>query len=164
MSSGYKVACNWLLEQRGKLEGGEASNPKKWNEFWNLIWGLNCPSKVKQFMWRACKNTLPTNYSLKLKRIPMEDACGVCGKVKSSGHALWDCEVAEAVWRESKLTLPKFRSPLRDFLDVVRKIWEDRRDISWETFATTAWCIWKNRNATKFEGRNKARKMVAREA
>ena len=164
MSSGYKVACNWLLEQRGKLEGGEASNPKKWNEFWNLIWGLNCPSKVKQFMWRACKNTLPTNYSLKLKRIPMEDACGVCGKVKSSGHALWDCEVAEAVWRESKLTLPKFRSPLRDFLDVVWKIWEDRRDISWETFATTAWCIWKNRNATKFEGRNKAGKMVAREA
>ena len=115
-------------------------------------------------MWRACKNILPTNYGLKLKRIPMEDACGVCGKVKSSGHALWDCEVAEAVWKESKLTLPKFRSPLRDFLDVVRKIWEDRRDISWETFATTAWCIWKNRNATKFEGRNKARKMVAREA
>ena len=31
-------------------------------------------------------------------------------------------------------------------------------------FATTAWCIWKNRNATKFERRNKVGKMVAREA
>ena len=48
--SGYKVACNGLLEQRGKLEGGEASNPKKWKEFWSLIWGLNCPSKIKHFM------------------------------------------------------------------------------------------------------------------
>ena len=115
-------------------------------------------------MWRACKNTLPTNYNLKLKRIPVEDACGVCGKVESSGHALWDYEVAKAVWRESKITLPKFHSPLRDFLGVVWKIWEDRREFSWETFATTAWCIWKNRNDTKFESRNKEGKMVAREA
>ena len=114
-------------------------------------------------MWRACKNTLPTNYSLKLKRIPVEDACGVCGKVESSGHALWDCEVAKAVWRESKLSFPKFHSPLRDFLDLVWKIWEDRREFSWETFATTVWCIWKNKNATKFEGRNKVGKMFARE-
>ena len=29
VSSGYKMACNWLLEQRGNLKGGEASNPKK---------------------------------------------------------------------------------------------------------------------------------------
>ena len=88
MSSGYKVAYNGLLEQRGKLEEGEASTPKKWKEFWSLIWGLNCPSKIKHFMWRVCKNTLPTNYSLKLKRIPVEDTCGVCGMVESSGHAL----------------------------------------------------------------------------
>ena len=88
MSSGYKVAYNGLLEQRGKLEEGEASTPKKWKEFWSLSWGLNCPSKIKHFMWRVCKNTLPTNYSLKLKRIPVEDTCGVCGMVESSGHAL----------------------------------------------------------------------------
>ena len=115
-------------------------------------------------MWRACKNTLPTNYSLKLRRVPAKDACGVCGMVESSGHALWDCEVAKAVWKESKLPLPKFQTPLRDFLDLVWKIWEDRKEFSWESFATTAWCIWKNKNATKFEGRNKVGKMVAREA
>ena len=68
MSSGYKMACSWLKEQRGTANGGEASNPKKWNEFWNFIWSLNCPSKVKHFMWRACKNILPTNYDLKLKK------------------------------------------------------------------------------------------------
>ncbi|XP_065636569.1 uncharacterized protein LOC136070491 [Quercus suber] len=129
------------MGQRDKFDEGETSNPKKWNEFWNLIWRLNCPSKVKQFMWRVCKNILPTNYGLKLKRITMEDAYGVCGKVESSGHALWDCEVAKAIWRESKLTLPKFHSPLRDFMDVVWKM-----------------------NATKFEGRGKAEKVVAKEA
>ena len=73
------------------------SDQKKRGEFWDFIWQLNCPSKVKQFMWRACKNILPTNYYLKLKKIPLEDVCGVCGKVESSGHVLWDCEVAVAI-------------------------------------------------------------------
>ena len=121
MSSGYKMARSWLKEQRGTANGGEASNPKKRNEFWNFIWSLNCPSKVKHFMWRACKNILPTNYGLKLKKIQVEDVCGVCGKVESLCHVLWDCEVAEAVWRESKLALPKLQSPLQDFIEVVWK-------------------------------------------
>ena len=81
-------------------------------------------------MWRAWKNILPTNYGLKLKRIPVEDECGACGKVESSRHALWNCEVAEAMWRESKLALTKFQSPLRDFMEVVWKIWEDRKEIN----------------------------------
>ena len=164
MSSGYKVACSWLKEQRGTADGGEASNPKKRNEFWNFMWSLNYPSKVKHFMWRACKNILPTNLDLKLRKIQGEDVCGVCGKVESSRHVLWDCEMAEAVWRESKLVLPKFQRPLRDFIEVVWKIWEDRREISWESFATTAWCIWKNRNTVKFEGSGKTGKIIAKEA
>ena len=69
VSSGYKVACSWLKEQKGTADGGEASNPKKRNEFWNFIWSLNCLSKVKHFMWRACKNILPINLDLKLKKI-----------------------------------------------------------------------------------------------
>ncbi|XP_065626609.1 uncharacterized protein LOC136066360 [Quercus suber] len=94
----------------------------------------------------------------------MEDACVACGKVESSGHALWDCEVARAIWRESKLSLPNFRSPLCDFMDVVWKIWVDKREVSWESFATTAWCIWKNRNSIKFEGRGKVVKAIVKEA
>ena len=92
-------------------------------------------------MWKACKNILPTNYCLKLRKISIVDACGVCGKVESSGHALWDCEAAGAVWRESNMSLPKFKNSHRDFMDVVWKIWEERREINWECFATTAWCI-----------------------
>ena len=33
VSSRYKVACNWLMEQRSKADRGEASNPKKCSEF-----------------------------------------------------------------------------------------------------------------------------------
>lgn len=162
--SAYKVACNWPLEERSKTSGGEESNPKKRSEFWSYIWRLNYPSKVRQFMWRACKNILPTNYCLKFRKVTMVDECGVCGKVESSGHALWDCEVAKSVWKETKLSLPKFQNPQQDFIDVVWKLSEDRREISWETLATTTWCIWKNRNVTKFEGLCKLAKAIAKGA
>ena len=97
VSSAYNVACSWLRERRNMADGCEVSDPKKRSKFWNFIWQLNCLSKIKQFMWRACKNILPTNYCLKLKKIPMEDTYGACGKVQSLGHAFWDCEVAKAV-------------------------------------------------------------------
>ena len=38
--------------------------------------------------------------------------------------------MAKAVWRELKLSLPNFQSPLHDFMDVVWKIWEDKREIN----------------------------------
>lgn len=90
----YHVAYNWLVEGRRRTEGGEELNPWKRREFWKAIWGLNCPSKVQHFMWKSCKNILPTNYNLSLCKVNMVDECVLCGKVESSGHALWDCWLA----------------------------------------------------------------------
>ena len=36
--------------------------------------------------------------------------------------------------------------------------------MDWEIFATTAWCLWKNRNSVKYEGRGKPTKAITREA
>ena len=99
----YQVAYKWLAKDRGRGAGGEESNPRKKKEFWKVIWDLNCPSKVKFFLWRACKNILPTNYCLWRWKVSMVDECVHCGLIESSRHALWDCWMAEAVWKESNL-------------------------------------------------------------
>ena len=85
----------------------------------------------------------------------MDDECVFCGVSESLGHALWDCWMVEAVWKETKMVLPKVCHPNREFIDVIWKGWEDRKEIEWERFACTAWCIWKNRNVAKFEGKVK---------
>ena len=64
VKSAYRVALKWLTKDRGRGAGGEESNLRRKKEFWKAIWGLNCLRKVKLFMWRACKNILPTNYCL----------------------------------------------------------------------------------------------------
>ena len=155
VKSAYHVAHGWLTEGRSLGAGGEESNMQKKKEFWTTIWGLKCPHKVRHFLWQACKNILPTNHCLWLRKVSKEDRCGLCGLVESSGHALWDCCMAEVVWKEAKLTLQRGCHSHRDFIDVVWKFWENRKEGELERLTCIAWCIWKNRNAVKFEGRCK---------
>ena len=84
-------------------------------------------------------------------------------KSESSKHILWDCNFIIEVWRESSLTLPNPNNPQHVFIDVVWKLREDQR-VDWEIFAPTAWCLWKNKNLFKHEGRCKQTKTIAREA
>ena len=37
--------------------------------------------------------------------------------------------MAEAVWKETKMLLPRVSHPHREFINVIWKIWEDRKEI-----------------------------------
>ena len=93
VKSAYHVAHGWLAEGRGLGAGGEESNMNKKKEFWTTIWGLKCPSKVKNFLWRACKNILPTNYCLWLRKVSKEMGVGCVDwlnpRVMLCGIAVW---------------------------------------------------------------------------
>ena len=56
-----------------------ADNPQQQNEVWNLIWGLNVPNKVRNFMWQVCKEAIPTKHNLMRRKILNEDRCEHCG-------------------------------------------------------------------------------------
>lgn len=88
----------------------------------------------------------------------------LCGKVESLRHALWDCWMAEAVWKEAKISLTRSSHPHRDFIDVVWKFWGDRKEGELECLACTVWCIWKNRNVAKIEGKCKQARRIVTEA
>ena len=82
------------------------------------------PSKVKYFLWRACKNILPTNYRLARRKVVNWNGCVLCGEKESLGHVLWDCKVASEVWKESGFTFPSWKNTQRDFIDVYWKLRE----------------------------------------
>ena len=125
---------------------------------------LHCPNKIKHFLWRACKNILPTNLCLTARKVVSDSSCGFCGGFESSGHALWDCEIAAGVWREIGLKLPKLNQPMKDFTDVVWTLYEKNGVSDWELFVITAWMIWNNKNTFKHEGKCKDPKKIAMEA
>lgn len=157
------MALKILKETKRVGDGGGCSGSAKMTKLWKIIWNLNCPSKIKHFMWRTFRNILPTNHCLK-KRIALSDECVLCGERETTCHILWNCKIAIEVWKESCLKLPNGIPPQGEFIDLVWKLMEKPIDIDWELFATITWGLWKNRNAFKHEGRSKQAKSIAMES
>ena len=122
---------------------------------WKLVWKLNCPNKIKHFLWRACKNILPTNFCLASRRVASDSSCGFCGVYESLSHALWDCAIVAEVWKEVGLNLLKLNQPTKEFIDVVWMLKERESVSDWELFTIMAWMVWNNRHAFKHESRCK---------
>ncbi|KAL4620439.1 hypothetical protein ACB092_06G154000 [Castanea dentata] len=70
-----------------------------WPHSANVICNLNVPSKVKNLIWRASKNSLPTKQNLVRRKILSKDYCDHCKmQHKDTFHALYLCPKLEEVW------------------------------------------------------------------
>lgn len=63
VKSGYQLVCE--KENREKASVSNASNIRN---FWNRVWKLRIPNKIKNFFWRACLEALPTLVNLQGKK------------------------------------------------------------------------------------------------
>ena len=124
VKNGYKVAQKVFKEESSRGDGGSSSNNSGMKSIWKVVWQLNCPSKIKHLLWRACKNILPTKLRLKAWGIDVNEKCDICGNAESSRHALWSCNITEVVWSGIRLKLTFFQEPPRDFIDIMWEIKE----------------------------------------
>ncbi|XP_065615736.1 uncharacterized protein LOC136061642 [Quercus suber] len=129
MKGAYWVAQKWLKDQNHKADKGSTSDNTRMRSLWRLVWSLNCPNKMKQFMWRSCRNILPTKHRLKSRGVDIEVGCDFCGICESVEHVLWGCKFTAEVWGESRLKLPLIPYPTEEFLEVVWEIRDRKPDI-----------------------------------
>ena len=107
----------WIShKQLTKVEVGECSSNTRTTSLWKLVWQLCCPNKIKNFIWRACKDILPTKTKLKDRKIPLEVECDICGGVEIAGHVFWGCELAATVWQMANLKAPGLTANSPNFL------------------------------------------------
>lgn len=92
------------------------------------------------------------------------DGCDLCGERETSGHIFWECRIAPETWKESGIKLPSRMPNQGEFIDLVWNLMDQPPDFEWELFATTAWGLWRNRNAFKHEGKCRPARCIAREA
>ena len=87
----FSQKCLHLLQEiNGRWEIRDSSS------FWRKFWKLKIPPKVKNFMWRALTQCLPTTHNLKLKFVPVEDVCPLCrGAPETMFHYLVECQFAK---------------------------------------------------------------------
>ena len=95
----------WLFEDTGcftvkscyrKLQGEQVCDHAA---FWRKMWSLQLPSKITTFMWRVCRNCLPTAVNLASKRVQIDTKCSWClVRNEDDTHVLFDCSFARTVW------------------------------------------------------------------
>ena len=86
----------------------------------------------------------------------------MCGQSETSGHILWGCQYAKAVWSGTKIKLQWPQDPLNDFIDIVWETMNSHPQVDWTMFAMTAWSLWNNRNSVIHEGKCKGNGVLIR--
>ena len=94
------------------------SNPSAFSKSWNQIWELKVPNKIKHFIWRACRESLPTKKNLFSKKVTRNATCDLCHDgVEDVIHTLWGCQVLKEVWWEEPCLRNQLAMQFVDFRD-----------------------------------------------
>ena len=107
--------------------------------------GLSVLNKVKNFLWRACKEALPIKSNLVRRKVLSEDLYCHCNlKAKDGLHALWDCANLSAIWEADSLWLFCRSKKFSNFFELASCVMENNGNP--ELFAVLAWTIWTRHN------------------
>ena len=96
VNSAYKVAYKLLKEASKVNTNSSCFDNSKMQALWKSIWNLKCQSKIKHFIWRACRNILPTKYYLKQQKVITDDKCELCDERETTRHTLWSWKTTRA--------------------------------------------------------------------
>lgn len=133
------------------------------SSIWERLWKLNCPNKVKHFLWRMTHNSHPLRMNLARKGMKIDTICPVCKrKDEDGGHLFFKCKYAKNVWRE--LCLEKERLELACLLsrwEVTMAITRMKQEVQ-SRVAILLWFIWSERNAIRENGSSRPAETLAR--
>lgn len=130
------------------------SNLKEVEKEWSTLWQVRVPSKIRVFLWRLAKHSLPSADVLFHRNMATCDACSLCGVQDSWRHSLVDCNMTRCVWalvpEEVTEQLCEFQEPeARGWLaSVTGKL--SHFDCTW--VVVTLWAIWYARRKAIHEG------------
>ena len=106
---------------------------------------LKVPNKIKNFVWWACKDSIPTKINLRRRSIAVSPLCDRCTiEEENCLHALWSCRELDQVWSDSSGWGHWSTSDYVDFRELLSWILENHSQP--ELFAMTVWTIWNQRN------------------
>ncbi|KAL0404160.1 UNVERIFIED_CONTAM: putative ribonuclease H protein [Sesamum radiatum] len=95
VKSAYHVTTS-LLSQYNSSKSGQSSS---WSRAWAGIWSARVPNKIKVFLWRACKEAIPTTANLIRRKCVVDENCTSCGApLENSKHVFLDCSFARQTW------------------------------------------------------------------
>ncbi|XP_058742674.1 uncharacterized protein LOC131615213 [Vicia villosa] len=119
------------------------------NKNWDLIWNMKIPPRVKNFLWRLCRNCVPTRTRLIDKGVGCPDSCVIYGNgYENNNHLYFQCPKSIVYWEKVGLwqTIQQLVNNGGDFSSVVFSFLQVSTHENQAVFSTILWSIWKSRN------------------
>ncbi|CAN1181154.1 Putative ribonuclease H protein At1g65750 [Linum perenne] len=138
-----------------RLRSQSASNNHPIDEsskkLWKWLWQLDLPPKVCFFIWRICRNALPTKVGLLRRRCGSSSICHTChAEEETLEHLLFHCPLSMSFWQAN---MPSLQCPTPT--QSVKSWFINLASTATQTSATevgfTLWYIWKMRNELLFQ-------------
>lgn len=98
--------------------------------------------RIKVFVWKACKNAIPTKGNLCRRGSDIDPICRLCGEtVETLDHILIQCPVVQQIWSRSVLRIDRKITQEGTFKDLMWSYLHNRTVDIASLVATTAWEI-----------------------
>lgn len=65
---------------------------------WTSHWNVAVPGKIRTFLWRLAKHSLPTGDVRNHRNMLDSVSCQLCGDEDSWRHSLLECTTSRCVW------------------------------------------------------------------
>ena len=129
----YSVKSAYKMIQTQQLRSShvQSSNHSQSNKIWKAIWAVKVCNKIKNFIWRACRDILPTKANLTRRKvfIYFYAGCECCeGGVESTDHILLSCAYTDKVWKSTCLREIMSHCTNLSFVDVADQIMQRKND------------------------------------
>ncbi|XP_060974670.1 uncharacterized protein LOC133039749 [Cannabis sativa] len=142
----YTVKSRYqLAAQLEKIHDTSTSNSN--HSWWNRMWSLNIPKKVKIFAWRVINDAFPTAVNLMHRKISPTATWSLCNCLReSTGHALFHCTRAHPVWSLYHVFNPDPNLYRMNGFEIFSSIALVQQNAEFEKILCLMWCIWTERN------------------
>ncbi|XP_056688465.1 uncharacterized protein [Spinacia oleracea] len=152
-SGDFTVRSAYHLEMQRQSGNEGASTPDPKTPLWKRIWGAGVPQRVKNLVWRAMRNALPTMHTLASRGVPIDPRCPRCGEsAETMEHLVLQCEDSKMLWLTSPARLSDENRECESFTEwcitMSKKCTMHR---AWEILMMFIWKAWSLRNMWTFE-------------
>ncbi|KAH9726440.1 reverse transcriptase domain-containing protein [Citrus sinensis] len=111
---------------------------------WRKLWQLPVPAKVKNFLWRAMANVIPTSDNLLQRRVEVQTLCPIChSSSESILHILVTCHFAKSCWISSVIG---FNGTCLTFVQWMEDLFGRCTLNDCSLAGMICWGLWLNRN------------------
>ena len=118
--------------------------------FWKKLWGLEVPSKIKNFLWRASREALPVKANLCRRRITPEGQCEIYRTGdEDCSHAIFFCSNVQAMWNAAPQWRWLSEMTGRSIKDILKRAFEEELDVA--LLAFMSWAVWNRRNQIRLK-------------